>query len=111
MGCQLALKSAGLLSLLTLVACSGTSDPAVTGAPAANTTSVASPDAVQNGTTAGSPNPDSTQSMPGVTPDTYTQSTGKKSDPGTACSTARTKPDGSLDCGMSGKPITPTHAK
>jgi len=41
----------------------------------------------------------------------YSGSSGKKSDPGTACSTARTKPDGTLDCGMSGKPVTPPHSK
>jgi hypothetical protein len=36
---------------------------------------------------------------------TYTD--GKKSDPGTACSTARTMPNGGLDCGTSGDGATP----
>jgi hypothetical protein len=37
----------------------------------------------------------------------YTGNTGKKADPGTACSTARTRPDGTLDCGTSGVGATP----
>jgi hypothetical protein len=44
---------------------------------------------------------------PSVSRDTYQGSQGKKKDPGTACSTARLKPDGTLDCGTSGKTATP----
>ncbi|MDB6090892.1 MAG: hypothetical protein JWN85_3676 [Gammaproteobacteria bacterium] len=38
---------------------------------------------------------------------TYKGNTGKKVDPGTACSTARPTPNGGLDCGMSGTSATP----
>ncbi|HET9388467.1 MAG TPA: hypothetical protein VFO44_02355 [Steroidobacteraceae bacterium] len=41
----------------------------------------------------------------------YHGAQGKKSAPGTACSSARLKPDGSLDCGMSGKAAAPPHPK
>jgi hypothetical protein len=34
---------------------------------------------------------------------TYRGNTGKKSDPGTACNTARVKPNGDLDCGTGGQ--------
>jgi hypothetical protein len=44
---------------------------------------------------------------PSVSRDTYQGAQGKKKDPGTACSTARLKPDGTLDCGTSGKTATP----
>lgn len=46
-----------------------------------------------------------------ATPNTYTGAQGKKPDPGTACSSARLKKDGSLDCGMSGKAAAPPHPK
>ena len=47
----------------------------------------------------------------GVRPNTYTGAQGKKSAPGTACSSARLKTDGSPDCGMSGKAAAPPHPK
>jgi hypothetical protein len=37
----------------------------------------------------------------------YTGQTGKKADPGTACSTARPTRNGGVDCGMGGKGATP----
>jgi hypothetical protein len=37
---------------------------------------------------------------------TYTESTGSKADPGTACSTARPTVDGGVDCGTSGNSAT-----
>jgi hypothetical protein len=37
----------------------------------------------------------------------YSGNSGKKPDPGTACSTARPTPNGGLDCGMSGDSATP----
>jgi hypothetical protein len=37
----------------------------------------------------------------------YKGNTGKKGDPGTACSTARPTPNGGVDCGMGGKGATP----
>jgi hypothetical protein len=46
-----------------------------------------------------------------VAPNTYHGAQGKKTDPGTACSTARVKKDGSLDCGMSGKAAVPVRSK
>jgi hypothetical protein len=46
-----------------------------------------------------------------VAPNTYHGAQGSKKDPGTACSTARLKKDGTLDCGMSGKPVTPKPPK
>lgn len=41
----------------------------------------------------------------------YQGAQGKKKDVGTACSTARLKKDGSLDCGMSGKSAAPKPSK
>jgi len=38
---------------------------------------------------------------------TYRGNTGKKSDPGTACSTARPTKNGSVDCGTGGEGATP----
>jgi hypothetical protein len=55
--------------------------------------------------------PPTARSQSAVTPNTYTGAQGKKSAPGTACSSARLKPDGSLDCGMSGKAAAPPHSK
>jgi hypothetical protein len=37
----------------------------------------------------------------------YKGNTGKKADPGTACSTARPTPNGGVDCGTGGKGATP----
>ena len=37
----------------------------------------------------------------------YKGNVGKKGDPGTACSTARSTPNGGLDCGTSGEGATP----
>lgn len=37
----------------------------------------------------------------------YTGPSGKKPDPGTACSTARPTPNGGVDCGMGGQGATP----
>jgi hypothetical protein len=37
----------------------------------------------------------------------YTGNSGKKADPGTACSTARPTPNGGVDCGTSGTGATP----
>jgi hypothetical protein len=37
----------------------------------------------------------------------YKGNTGKKADPGTACSTARPTKNGGVDCGMGGKGATP----
>jgi len=42
-----------------------------------------------------------------VSPNTYRGAEGKKKASGTACSTARLKKDGTLDCGMSGKAAAP----
>ncbi len=38
---------------------------------------------------------------------TYRGDQGKKKDPGTACSNARSTPNGGLDCGLSGEGATP----
>jgi hypothetical protein len=46
-----------------------------------------------------------------VSSNTYQGATGKKKDPGTACSTARLNKDGTLDCGMSGKAAEPVRSK
>jgi hypothetical protein len=40
----------------------------------------------------------------------YQGASGKKDDPGTACSTARTKPNGGVDCGTSGNGAMPGKA-
>ncbi len=38
---------------------------------------------------------------------TYRGNTGRKTDPGTACSTARATPNGGVDCGLGGEGATP----
>ncbi len=98
MSVRLAFFLSGLVAAASLAGCNARHDGAAGSATAAGAPA--------------SPNEErSASAMPGVIPHTYTGNAGKKDDPGTACSTARTKPDGSLDCGMSGKPITPTHVK
>jgi hypothetical protein len=56
------------------------------------------------------PSADKDRPAAAATPN-YQGAQGKKKDPGTACSTARLKKDGSLDCGMSGKSAAPKPSK
>jgi hypothetical protein len=48
----------------------------------------------------------SAASQPVAKQKSYTGNTGKKSDPGTACSSARPTPNGGIDCGVSGNAAT-----
>ena len=76
---------------------------------------------------AATPPPAPPKAAPSATPDTtgapktkqakpqekqkaYTGNTGKKNDPGTACSSSRPTSDGSIDCGTSGNAATPGKA-
>jgi hypothetical protein len=51
--------------------------------------------------------PKTQQGKPKEKQKAYTGNTGKKTDPGTACSSARPTPNGGVDCGTSGNAATP----
>ena len=111
------------VALLGIGVSAWATDPPSQPAASSTTSSAATPPQAQRQTAAKSrkssntSSPSATAAAPTdrrpaqVSRDTYHGAAGKKKDPGTACSTARLKKDGSLDCGMTGKDASPTRPK
>jgi hypothetical protein len=68
------------------------------------------PQSAQKADPAAAPNttgaPKTKQAKPTEKQKAYTGNTGKKNDPGTACSSARPTPNGGVDCGTTGDAAT-----
>jgi hypothetical protein len=105
------MKRTALFALVgTTVLASGAFAQSATTPPLPADTQTTQSSPAQKADPAATPNtagaPKTQQSKPAEKQKAYTGNTGKKKDAGTACSSARPRPNGGVDCGTSGNSAT-----